>query len=178
MSPIYCWYWPRGPFIICSIGFWNAFSILRAHSKLYSNSTKKELHALQGLGKHKTMLLAFIFGWNSLLDSRWQSREQGSSLSIMNLHSPDVPCCWEHLIASDFQAQQSGNWRTDCLQSRLFEKVWQWQNQVYQTYSMLHPTYSMLHPTGYSLIQIMINFFSYYTNFCAYIYSNHLSKII
>lgn len=154
------------------IGFWNAFGILSAHSKLYNNSIKKELHALQGLGKHKTMLLAFIFGWNSLLDSRWQSREQGLSLSIMNLHSPDVPCCWEHLIASDSQAQQSGNWRAGCLQSRPFEKVWQWQNQMYQTYSMLHPT-------GYnSLIQIMINFFSYYPNFCAYIYLNHLSKII
>lgn len=116
----------KGLFHHMLIGFWNEFGILRSHSKLHINSTKKELHIRQGLGKHKTMLLAFIFGWNSLLDSRWQSREQGSSSPIMNLHSPDVPCFWEYLIAWDFLAQQSGYRRTGCLQSRQFEKVWQW----------------------------------------------------
>lgn len=116
----------KGPFPRLLIGFSNEFGILRSHCKLHINSTKKEPHILQGLGQHKTMLLAFIFGWNSLLDSRWQSREQGSSFPVMNLHSPDVSCSWEHLIAWDFQALQSGSRRTVCLQSRQFEKVWQW----------------------------------------------------
>lgn len=108
---------------------------MRSHCKLHISYTKKELHILQGPGKHKTILLAFIFGWNSLLDSRWQSRDQGSSFPIMNLHSPDVPCCWEHLIAWDFQAQQSYSRRTVCLQSQQWEKLWQCKAQVNHTHS-------------------------------------------
>lgn len=126
MYPQYIVNIDQGALSTVLIRFSNEFGILRSHRKLHINSTKKEPHILQGLGKHKTMLLAFIFGWNSLLDSRWQSREQGSSFPIMNLHSPDVPCCWEHLIAWDFQAQQSNYRRTVCLQSRQFEKLWQW----------------------------------------------------
>lgn len=40
-------------------GFSNEFGILRSHCKLHINSTKKELHILQGLGKHKTKALSF-----------------------------------------------------------------------------------------------------------------------